>query len=113
MKLEKIRTATPEEVLAIKETSDLTPMSQVLAMGDSKAVWRIANELDPFHFGPATSNAQKYLFLWGLQNLLRGSGATEVYFNVAVANEQFRQVVEHLGAEPTSKEPELRYKITL
>lgn len=112
MKLDKIRQATPEEVAAISANSDLTPMSQVLAMGDSLAVWRIANELDPIHFNSA-SNSQKYLFLWGLQNLLRGSGATEVYFNVAVANEQFRQVVEHLGAEPTSREPEIRYKITL
>jgi len=113
MKLEKIRQATPEEVATIQSTSDLTPMSQVLAMGDSSAVWRIANELDPFHFGPNTSNSQKYLFLWGLQNILRGSGADSVYFNVAVANEQFRNIVEHLGAEPTSREPELRYKIKL
>jgi len=113
MKLEKIRTATPEEIAAISKESDLTPMSQVLAMGDSTAVWRIANELDPFHFGPNTSNSQKYLFLWGLQNILRGSGASELYFNVAVANEQFRNIVEHLGAEPTSREPEIRYKITL
>jgi len=87
-------------------------MSQVLAMGDSLAVWRIANELDPIVFNSA-SNAQKYMFLWGMQNLLRGAGATEVYFNVAVANEQFRSVVEHLGATPTSREPEIRYKITL
>jgi hypothetical protein len=113
MKLEKIRTATPEEVAQIAAESDLTPMSQVLKMGDSSAVWRIANELDPFHFGPETSNSQKYMFLWGLQNMLRGTGATEIYFNVAVANGQFRQIVEHLGAVATSKEPELRYKITL
>lgn len=112
MKLEKIRPATLQEVEKIKESSDLTPLSQVLAMGDSLAVWRIANELDPFHFGTA-SNSQKYMFMWGLQNLLRGSGATEIYFNVAVADEHFRQVVETMGAEPVSKEPEVRYKITL
>lgn len=112
MKLEKIRPATLEEVTAIKDSSDLTPMSQVVAMGDSLAVWRVANELDPFHFNSA-SNSQKYLFMWGLQNMLRGAGVTEVYFNVAVANGQFREIVEHLGAEPVSKEPELRYKITL
>ena len=113
MKLDKIQLATPEDIESIAKHSDLTPTSQVLKMGDNQVVWRICNELDPFHFGPNSSNSQKYLFLWGLQNILRGAGATEVYFNIAVANEQFRNIVEHLGAKPTSREPELRYKITL
>lgn len=112
MKLEKIRPATLQEVETIKESSDLTPLSQVLAMGDSLAVWRIANELDPFHFGTA-SNSQKYMFMWGLQNLLRGSGATEIYFNVLTEDAHFQQIVENMGAEKISKGPEYRYKICL
>lgn len=113
MKLDKIRLATDEEVTSIAKDSDLTQSSRVLAMGKNLAVWRVANELDPFHFDPEASNTNKYVFLWGLETLLRGSGVNELYFNVHVADTQFRNVVEHLGAVATSTEPELRYKITL
>lgn len=113
MKLDKIRLATEEEVTKIADSSDLTQSSRVLAMGKNLAVWRIANELDPFHFDSDSGNTNKYVFLWGLENLLRGSGVNEIYFNVHVADTQFRSVVEHLGAVSTSTEPELRYKITL
>lgn len=81
-------------------------------MGDSLAVWRITNEIDPVHFNSA-SNSQKYMFIWGLENILRGTGATEFYFQIPVVNEEFRKIAEHFGAVPTSKEPELRYKIAL
>lgn len=112
MKLDKIRLATSEEIEKISSQSDLTPTSRVLAMGDSLAVWRIANEIDPVYFNSA-SNSQKYMFIWGIENILRGSGATEFYFNVPLKDTHYQQIVEHFGAVPTSKEPEFRYKITL
>lgn len=112
MKLDKIRLATEQEVAEIAKGSDLTPMSKVLAMGDMRAVWRITNEIDPMFFGNA-ADSKKYLFVWGLENVLRGTGATEFYFNVPVADNQYQKIVEHFGAIQTSKEPEYRYKVTL
>lgn len=113
MKLDKIRIATEEEVAKIAENSDLTPNSRVLAMGENLAVWRIANEIDPVYFAPDGSNSSKYMFIWGLENILRGSGATEFYFNVPVEDDKYRAIVEHFGATPTSVVPEMRYKIIL
>lgn len=87
-------------------------MSRVLAMGDMRAVWRTTNELDPVHFNGA-SVPRMYYFIWGLENLLRGAGASEYYFNVPVTDEKYHGIVEHFGAVRTSREPEYRYKITL
>lgn len=112
MKLDKIRLATEEEVLKIAETSDLTPTSRVLAMGDMRAVWRITNELDPLYFGES-SDSKKYMFVWGLENLLRGSGANEFYFNIGTENTEFQKIAEHFGATKTSPTPEFRYRINL
>jgi hypothetical protein len=112
LKLDKIRLATPEEVEKIAATSDLTPNSRVLAMRDSTAVWRIANEIDPVYFNSA-SNSQKYLFIWGLENMLRGTGATEYYMNVSAEDAHYQGIIENFGAVRTSKEPEYRYKVTL
>lgn len=72
----------------------------------------MAPELDPVFFNGA-SNSKMYLFMWGVENLMRGAGNNELYFNVAVADEKFQQIVENLGAKKTSREPEYRYKITL
>lgn len=112
MKLDKIRLATPEEIESIKDKADLTPTSRVLAMGEQLAVWRIANELDPVFYNGA-SDAKKYWFIWGLENILRGAGATEFYFNVSNMDHDYRKIVEHFGAEPTNVEPEIRYKKVL
>lgn len=112
MKLDKIRAATPEECELLAKTSDLTPMSRVLAMGDMRAVWRTCQELDPVYFNGA-SKARMYYFIWGLENLLRGAGATEYYFNVPASDKDYQQIVEHFGATRTSREPEYRYKIEL
>lgn len=110
--LEKIRLATPEEVEAIAKEADLTPMSKVLAMGDMRAVWRVAHELDPVFYGDAP-DARKYKFIWGIENIMKGSGCTEFYFNVPVSDEKYNKIVEHFGAQRTSKEPEYRYKVVL
>ena len=110
--LEKIRLATPEETEKIAAESDLIPTSRVLAMGEMRAVWRVANEIDPVFYGDAP-DGRKYKFIWGLENILRGSGATEYYFQVPVTDEKYLKVVESFGAQRTSKEPEFRFKVTL
>jgi len=110
--LEKIRLATPEEIEGIAKDSDLTPMSRVVVSGDIKAVWRVTNELDPVFFGES-SNQKRVLFFYGMENMLKGAGATEFYFNVPVTDEPYQKVLEHLGAQRTSKEPEYRYKVVL
>jgi len=112
MKLDKIRLATEEEVAAIAVESDLTPSSRVLAMGDMRAVWRVTNEIDPMFFNGA-ADSKKYLFVWGIENILRGTGASEFYFNVPATDDGYQKIVEHFGATRTSKEPEYRYKIAL
>lgn len=112
MKLDKIRLATTEEIEAISTESDLTPMSRVLSMGEMRAVWRTTNELDPVYYAGA-SKPRMYYFIWGLENILRGAGCTEYYFNVPATDKQYHEIVEHFGAVRTSKEPEFRYKITL
>jgi len=111
MKLDKIRMATPEEIEQMKG-ADITPMSRILAMGDQRAVWRVCNELDPVQYNNA-SDARKYWFIWGLENILRGAGCTEYYFNVPIKDEQYQKIVENFGCERTSKEPEFRYKKVL
>jgi len=81
-------------------------------MGEQTAVWRICNEIDPVYFN-GVSTTKKYWFIWGLENILRGNGATEYYFNVPASDKDYRQIVEHFGAVPTSEEPEIRYKKVL
>lgn len=79
-------------------------------MGKITAVWRATNEIDPVFFNGA-SNQQKLQFFFGIDSMLKGAGATEFYFNVPVADEAYQKVLDHLGAERTSKEPEYRYKV--
>jgi hypothetical protein len=110
--LEKIRLATEEEVKEIAAESNLTPMARVLALGDMKAVWKVCNELDPVFFNGAPP-ARMYKFLWGIENILKGAGLTEYYFNVPADDTKYHKVLEHLGAERQSKQPDFRYKINL
>lgn len=81
-------------------------------MGDMRAVWRTSQELDPVYFNGA-SKARMYYFIWGMENLLRGAGATEYYFNVPASDTEYQGIVEHFGATRTSREPEYRYKVEL
>lgn len=111
--MDDIRLATEEEVKTIAERADLTRGCSVWAMGKDLAVVRQCIELDPVFYAEDSSNQRKLVFIWGLMNMLRATGTPEVYFNVPVALEQYRKVVEHFGAEPTSMEPEIRYKKSL
>ena len=110
--LEKIRLATKEEIEAIQDNSNLTPMCRVLAMGDMRAVWRIAHELDPVHFAGAPKG-RMYKFLWGIENILRGAGVTEYFFNTPADDENYHKVLEELGAEKLSKQPDYRWRVNL
>lgn len=112
MVLEKIRLATPEEIEEIAPSADLTPMCRVMKMGEMTAVWRVANELDPVFYADAP-DPRKVKFIWGIENIMKGAGLTEFYFNVPVGDEKYQKIVEHFGAQRTSKEPEYRYKLPL
>jgi hypothetical protein len=110
--LERIRLATPEEVKEIEPNSNLTPMSKVLVMGDMKAVWRVAHELDPVHFNGAPVQ-KMYKFLWGIENIMAGSGVTEYFFQTPADDPQYHRILEELGAQKLSKQPDYRWRINL
>jgi hypothetical protein len=111
-RVDKIRVATEEEIKEIAAESNLTPMSKVLAMGKMRAVWKVCHELDPVFFYDAP-NTLKYKFLWGLDNILRGAGLTEWFCNVRADDTEYHKVLEHLGGERQSKQPDYRYKFNL
>lgn len=110
--MDKIRLATEEEVQEIAAESNLTPFSRVLVLGKMKAVWKVCNELDPVFFGDAPKPLM-YKFLWGLENIMKGSGVTEYFYNVPADDTNYHAVLEKLGAERQSKQPDFRYKINL
>ena len=110
--LERIRLATQEEVKEIEKDSCFTPMSRVLAMGDMRAVWRVANELDPIHFKGAPTT-RMYKFLWGIENIMAGAGVTEYFFSVPADDTQYNKILEELGAQRLSKQPDFRYRVNL
>ncbi len=111
--LDKIRLATPEEIETIRPYSNLTPMCRVLKMGEMTAVWRVANELDPVIFGDAPL-PKKCKFLWGIENIMRGAGVTEYYYEVPADDTSYHKAIEeHFGAERLSKQPDYRYRVNL
>jgi hypothetical protein len=112
MKLEKIRMATPEEISEVAKESNLTKLSQVLVMGEMKAVWKVVNELDPVFLNGA-SPQRFYKFIWGIENIMRGAGVDAYHFTVPVADENYLRIVEEFGGERTNKEPSHRYKVNL
>jgi hypothetical protein len=110
--LERIRLATPEEVKEIEHESNLTPMSRVLAMGEMRAVWRVAQELDPVIFNGAPKQ-KMYKFLWGIENIMAGSGVTEYYFNTPANDPEYHKILEELGGIRLSKQPDYRWRVNL
>ena len=112
MKLEKIRMATPAEVESISAKSNLNPMSRVLAMGDSLAVWKIVHELDPVVLNGGNT-AKFYKFVWGIENIMRGSGVDAYHFQCPVGNKEYQKIIEEFGGERISTEPQFRYKVNL
>jgi hypothetical protein len=110
---EKIRLATPEEIKEIEAESNITPMCRVLKLGEMTAVWRMAHELDPLIPGHASLQRQ-FKFIWGIENILKGAGVTEYFFQVPAADTHYHQAIEeHFGAERLSKQPDYRYRINL
>lgn len=112
--LEKIRAATPEEIEAFNANNqcNLTSMSRVLAMGEMKAVWRVAHELDPVDFA-GQPYPKMYKFIWGMENIMRGAGCTEYFFNVPADDPKYQKVIEDFGGQRLSKQPDYRYKVNL
>lgn len=114
--LDPIRLATPEEVKAIAENSDITPRTNVFAFDNAQtghpdlAVVRQATEVDPWHIQPASDIRRKVAFIWGLENILRSNGLTEYYFNVHPSDEEWIRNCEKFGAVKVSTEPEWRFK---
>jgi hypothetical protein len=109
--VEALRLATPEEIEAIREGAEITPLTRVLVCGNQKAVIRPVLEVDPVFF--EGSSGAKFAFIWGVEGILRTLGETAYYFNTAVTNEAFQKAMEKLGATRTSKEPEYRYRKVL
>jgi len=117
--IEFFRVANAEEVAKIRDTSDLTPTSTVWAWPNDKGeadigVIRGCTELDPVHFAPGSGNQRKALFFWSVVNMLKASGSNEIYFNIdADAPDEYKNILEKLGAKPTTDKPQIRYKLTL
>lgn len=116
--MEKIRLATPDEIKAIEDRIGSPLRRDVWAFPSKNnpsdfAVVRNCIELDPVIFAPSTDDRRKYLMIWGMENILKGAGVQEYYFNVHVADERWNQVVQGWRAERTSKEPEYRYRMEL
>lgn len=79
-------------------------------MGNDIAVIRDTVEVDPVFFAENSNYKRKAMFFWGIENMLRAMGYTELYFNVQADNETFISVLKNLGAEPVSEAPEIRFK---
>ena len=114
-----IRLATQEEVDKIASKSDLTPTSRVWTWPNEKgdpdlAVIRQCTEVDPIFFGETSGNQRKVLFSWGIFNVLRAMGLTEIYCQVdAEGFEDYIAILEKMGAEKTTTKPQFRFKIPL
>lgn len=112
--MDAIRLATPEEMESIKDFSDLSFATSVVTFGGKDfAVLRNCFEIDPMIFHEGTGNQRKLIFGMNLETALRLQGVREVYFNVKVRDEAFREILEKWGATPTSTEPEIRFKKVL
>jgi len=114
MALEHLRLATPEEILAIQETSDITPRTQVFALGEQKAVVRNVFEIDPIYTAGAKAGPLAK-FVWGLEERLIGMGVDAYYFDMPIDDEakEWRETVEHWGAGRTMPFATFRYKRVL
>lgn len=112
--MDEIRYATAEEIQKIAAKSDLTSTSKVITYGGKDfAVLRTCTEIDPMFFAPDSNTRRRILFAMNLETTLRLNGVREYYYNVPVQDEKYMRIVEQLGASPTSREPELRFKKVL
>ena len=112
--MDTIRLATTEEMTAIADKSDITPSSTVITFGGKDfAVLRNCFELDPVIFDENTGDKRKLFFLTNLETAMRLQGVREIYFNIKADDEAWMNIAKHWGAEPTSPQPEIRFKKVL
>ena len=109
-----IRKATPEEIDAIADRSDITPRTDVLTFGGKDfAVLRVCNEIDPMIFSEESSVNRRAIFAMNLESILRFQGGQEIYFNVPITDEKYIKLLENWGPSNISREPEFRFKKVL
>jgi hypothetical protein len=111
--LAPIRLATAEEIQAIAQKADLTPLARVIAFEKNIAVIKPTVEVDPLFVDPDSPRHKRALMLWGIEQILRFQGNNEYYFNISVDNKEFIEDVIRLGCENTSPTPEYRFKKVL
>jgi hypothetical protein len=110
---EKIRLATPEEIKEIETDANLTPTCRVLKLGEMTAVWRVAHEIDPL-IPNGASRQRGFKFIWGIENMMKGAGVSEYFFQVPADDLIYhRAVEEHFGGQRLSKQPDYRYRVNL
>lgn len=114
--MKQLRPATIEEIESIKEESNLTQTSQVVALdtplGPILYVVRQAVELDPVHM-PKGSNAHHFgAALRDISNWFLGGGVTTFFFNLHCedADGEYGEFMEKWGCDRLSKKPIYRYR---
>lgn len=113
--MEGIRLATQDEIAKIQAESDLSHATTVLTWPLEKpmtAVIRNCIELDPVFYNDNISQ-RKAMFVWAIENMMRGMGMSAYYFNCPADNTAYQEVLQSWGAENISKQPEFRYKKVL
>lgn len=112
--MQRLRSATDEEVEKIRATSDLDATCIVLALdtpqGTALAVIRNPVEVDPVYFPEGASTKLNAFFIRDIETFLSAKGISSYYFNCDPANEVWVEAVKHWGAEQVSTKEELRFK---
>lgn len=116
--LNHVRIATMEETKKIASNSDLSGEYTVLALdnksGDKDiAIFRRVYELDPAHFAPSSTTAQRAKFIYALEERMIGAGVREYYFNIKADDLPWQEVVKSWGAISVSCQPDIRFKRVL
>lgn len=81
-------------------------------MGEVRGVWKLVNELDPVVLNGAPTS-KFYKFVWGMENMMRGAGVQEYYFNVPADATEYHKIIEEFNGVRQSKQPDFRYKVVL
>lgn len=108
--LNHIKLATPEQVNAIKDNSDLMPGgTQVLELDGTIAVIRTPVEVNPVHWAKDINDVKRGKFIWGLEERLLGAGIDRYYVQIDAKDERWQKVIKGWGFEQVSPIPELRF----
>jgi len=113
-RLAHIRPATEDEILAIKDCSDILPgRTQILALDDGHgdrdiAVVRNCVERNPVIYAKNTNDLRRVRFLYSLEERLLGAGIDRYYFQLNAADAHYIKVAENFGAQQVSPHPEIR-----